>query len=80
MLADGVVESVAVEVGVDLCCCEAGVAEHFLDDAEVGAAGHEVGGEAVAEHVGVDALEAGAGGPSADDDPDGGALEGAAGA
>ena len=47
-------ESFAVDVGVDLGGGEAGVAEHVLDDAEVGAVFEKVGGEGVAHDVGVD--------------------------
>ena len=47
----------AIDVGVDLSCCNVGVAEEFLDDPEVGAAGEEMGGEAVSELVRVDAIE-----------------------
>jgi hypothetical protein len=42
-------------VGVDLGRADAGVAEEFLDDAEVGAAGEQMGGEGVAEEMGIDA-------------------------
>ncbi len=55
-------EAVGVDVGVDLGGGDVGVSEEFLDDAEVGAAGEEVGGEGVAEGVGVDGADAGAAG------------------
>ena len=42
------VEAALVDVGVDLGGGDVGVAEEFLDDAEVGAAAEQVGGEAVA--------------------------------
>ena len=42
------------DVGVDLGAAEVGVAEAFLDAAEVGSVVEEVGGEAVAEFVGAD--------------------------
>lgn len=45
-------EALKVDVGVDLGGGEADVAEEFLDDAEVGAAGEEVGGVGVANFVG----------------------------
>ena len=61
-------EAVLVDVGVDLGGGDIGVAEHFLDDAEVGAVVEEVGGEAVAELVGMDFLvEASGGGAFVDD-------------
>ena len=61
-------EAVLVDVGVDLGGGDVGVAEHFLDDAEVGAVVEEVGGEAVAELVGMDFLgEASSGGAFVDD-------------
>ena len=47
-----------VHVGVDLGGGDVGMAEHFLDDAEVCAVGEEMGGEAVAHEVGV-GIEAG---------------------
>ena len=61
-------EAVLVDVGVDLGGGDVGVAEHFLDDAEVGAVVEEVGGEAVTELVGMDFLgEASSGGAFVDD-------------
>ena len=61
-------EAVLVDVGVDLGGGDVGVAEHFLDDPEVGAVVEEVGGEAVAELVGMDFLgEASSGGAFVDD-------------
>ena len=61
-------EAVLVDVGVDLGGGDVGVAEHFLDDAEVGAVVEEVGGEAMAELVGMDFLgEASSGGAFVDD-------------
>ena len=44
------------DVGVDLGGGEAGVAEEFLDGAQVGAGLEQVGGEGVAERVGADAM------------------------
>ena len=46
-----VAEAAAGYVGVDLGGADVGVAEEFLDDAEVGAMLEEVGGEAVAQHM-----------------------------
>ena len=61
-------EAVLVDVGIDLGGGDVGVAEHFLDDAEVGAVVEEMGGEAVAELVGMDFLgEASSGGAFVDD-------------
>ena len=61
-------EAVLVDVGVDLGGGDVGMAEHFLDDSEVGAVVEEVGGEAVAELVGMDFLgEASSGGAFVDD-------------
>ena len=48
-------EAFLVDVGVDLGGGDVGVAEEFLDDAEVGAIFEEVSGEAVAQEVWVDA-------------------------
>ena len=61
-------EAVLVDVGVDLGGGDVGVAEHFLDDAEVGAVIEEVGGEAVAELVGMDFLGEACGGGALIDD------------
>lgn len=49
-------EAAAGDVGVDLGGGEAGVAEEFLDGAEVGAVFQQVGGEGVAEGVGADVV------------------------
>lgn len=49
-------EAAAGEVGVDLGGGEAGVAEQFLDGAQVGARFEQVGGEGVPEGVGADAV------------------------
>ena len=43
-----------VHMGVDLRRRDVGVAEHFLNDAQVGPAGEQMGGEAMPEKVGVD--------------------------
>ena len=56
MLDDLVAEAVGVDVGVDLGGAYALVAEHALDDAQVGAVLEQVGGEGVAEGVGADVL------------------------
>lgn len=72
-------ESGLVDVGVELGGGDVGVAEEFLNDSEVCAAVEEVGGEGVSEGVRVDVGEAGAGGETSDDLPDGDAFEGSAG-
>lgn len=50
-------EAGGVDMCVDLCGADIGMAEQFLDDAEVGAAAEEVGGEAVTQDVRRDAFE-----------------------
>ena len=45
-------QALGTDVGVNLGGGDVGVTEHFLDGAEIGAVIHEVGSEAVAEHVG----------------------------
>jgi len=73
------VETLLVDVGVDLGGGDVGVSEEFLDDAEVGTAFEEVGGEGVAEEVGVNVLfDAGVGGALFDDLADAVGAEGAA--
>ena len=47
-------KAVTGDVGVDFGGADGGVAEEFLDDAQVGAVLEQVGGEAVPEHVGGD--------------------------
>jgi hypothetical protein len=54
-------ETVAVHMGVNLCGADVGVAEHFLEAAEVHAAGEKVGRKAVPE--GVDSQAFGHAGP-----------------
>ena len=44
-------EAVAGNVGVDLGGADVGVAQQFLNNAQVGAMLEEMGGEAVAQHV-----------------------------
>ena len=44
-------ETLAGDVGIDLGRGDAGVAEEFLNDAQVGTVFEEVSGEAVPEHV-----------------------------
>ena len=39
------------DVGIDFGRADAGVAQQFLDDAQVGAVFQQMGGEAVAQHV-----------------------------
>lgn len=50
-----VAQPVAGDVGVDLGGADGGMAEEFLDDAEVGAVFEQVRGEAVSQHVRGDA-------------------------
>jgi len=45
-------ETVTGNVGVDFRRADSGVAEQFLDNAEIGAMLQKMGGETVAEHVG----------------------------
>ena len=56
MLQDRLVPGLGVDVGVDFGGEDGLVAQHFLDDAEVGTVFQEVGGEGVAEGVGRDFL------------------------
>ena len=44
-------EVAAVDFGVDLGGRQAGVAEKFLDDAEIGAIAQKMGGEGMAERM-----------------------------
>ncbi len=48
---EGVLQVLLADVGVAVGGGDAGVAEHFLDDAQVGAVFEKVGGEGVAERV-----------------------------
>ncbi len=67
------------DMGVDLGGGEAGVAEEFLDGAQVGAGLEQVGGEGVAQGVRADAmLSAGAQQMAMDDAADAAGGEGAA--
>lgn len=67
------------DVGVDLGGGDGGMAEEFLDDAEVGPMFEEVGGEAVSEHVGGDGpADSGEPGAFADSEPEGDGGEGRA--
>lgn len=54
VVEDFAAESRAVDMEIDFCCCDAFVAEHLLDCAQVGTSFEEVGGERVAESVGRD--------------------------
>lgn len=58
----GVLKAVPSHMGIDLGRGDAAMAEHFLDDAKVGAVFEEVGSEAMSQHVGcniaLDACEA----------------------
>ena len=49
-------QAVGGDVGVDLGGGDVGVAQQGLDDAQVGAAFQQMGGEGVAQDVGADAL------------------------
>ena len=61
----------AVHVSVNLGGRNVGMTKHFLDDAQIGAAAEQMGGEAVAQEMGIDvALQAGAGGVLLDQLPD----------
>ena len=74
---DGAVPGGGVDVGVDLGGEDGLVAQHFLDDAEVGPVFDEVGGKGVAEGVGRDfLLDAGGHGLVLDQFEDGDAAEG----
>jgi uncharacterized protein (UPF0210 family) len=67
-----VAEALAGDVGVDFGGADGGVAEEFLDDAQIGAVLEEVGGEAVPEHVGGEvSFNAGAAGAVFDALPEG---------
>jgi len=63
-------EAGTIDVGVNLRGGDIAVAEHFLNAAEVGPAGEQVGCKGVAEHVGVNTAKARGGGAAADDLPD----------
>ena len=70
-------QAVAGDVGVDFGGADGGVAEEFLDDAQVSAVLEEVGGEAVPEHVGGEvAFNAGVAGAVFDAFPEGDGGEG----
>jgi len=73
-------EAGGVDAGVDLGGVDVGMAEEFLYDSEVRAAGEEVRGEAVPEDMGVDIFEPGGCCGGFDDAPDGDAVEWPAGA
>src|SRR5215213_2922758 len=63
-------DAFAGDVRVDLCGGEVAVAEHGLDAARVGAVFEQVRGEAVAQDVGRDALDAGLLGRALEHRPD----------
>ena len=52
-------EPAELDAGVDLGRGDRGVAEHLLDDAQIGTPGKEVGGEAVPQRVRADIARAG---------------------
>ena len=60
----------SIDVGVDLGRPDVGMTEQILDDSKVGPALNEMRGEAVPEHVRVDALQSGEAGVLSDDLPD----------
>lgn len=69
-------EAAFFDVGVNLRGRDVGVAEEFLNDAQVGAAAEQVGGEAVAHKMGVDIrFDTGAGGVLFDELADAGSGE-----
>src|SRR5258708_11469819 len=61
-------ETFAFDVGIDLGGADAGMAEEFLDDAQIGAVFEEVSGEAMPQHVRGD-ISANPGSPGALLDP-----------
>jgi len=66
----GAAEAFDADVGVDLSGGDVGVAEHFLDGAEVGTVVEEMGRKGVAEHVRGDILtDVGGSGAAFDDLP-----------
>lgn len=72
-------EAALVDVGVNFSGGEVGMAEEFLDDPQVSAAGEQVSGERVAEEVGVNrGGDAGAAGGVPDHAPEAGGGERAA--
>lgn len=50
-------QSLIRNVRINLCCGDGGVAEEGLDAADIGAVLKQVGGEAVAQGVGVDVFD-----------------------
>jgi len=65
-------EPAQLDACIDLGRRDRGVAEHFLDDAQVGAPREKVGGEAVPEGMRADlAVQAGRSGVAFDDLPEG---------
>ena len=49
-------QSLLIDVRIDLRCRNVGMAEHFLDDAKIGAVSQQVRREAVSQKVRVDVL------------------------
>ena len=62
-------------MGIDLGGRDVGVAEEFLNDAEISAAHEKMGREGVAEHVGMDLAHVGSLCPMLDDLPHTDAFE-----
>ena len=56
MRRDQLLQAVAHDMGIDLRGGDVGVAEHFLDAAQIGAVLQQMAGEGVAQHVGRQAL------------------------
>ncbi len=59
-------QAAVFDVGVDLSGADAGVSQHFLESADVCAAGQQVGGEAVSQRVWADIATACPAGIAAD--------------
>jgi hypothetical protein len=76
VLSDDGAQVRTVDVRVDLRRGDISVPEQFLHDAQVGAAGEHVGGEAVAEHVRMHRAESGSASEAADYLPDRDPLQG----
>ena len=75
---DGGRKPVFIDVGVNFGSSDAGVAQKFLDDPEIGSSGKKVGGEGVPEKVRIDAgIQAGSLSRLFDDAPEMGRGESA---
>ena len=69
MGGDNRLESASVHMRVDLCGGDVGMPQQFLDDTQIRAAGQQMRGERMSEHVGMDVVHAGFPGQSTDDLP-----------